>query len=154
MTAFDAITPPLASGARHFLDIRAVEAAELRRIIESARAMKAARAGLPHGAPDPEPALPGRLLAMIFEKPSTRTRVSFDVGMRQLGGETIVLSGGWLSANAAATASTRPAPETGLSCPFSTGSSSPPISESRSSALSRIASPSRRRRDWRAKRWL
>lgn len=93
MTAFDAITPPLASGARHFLDIRAVEAAELRRIIESARAMKAARAGLPHGAKDPDPALQGRVLAMIFEKPSTRTRVSFDIGMRQLGGETIVLSG-------------------------------------------------------------
>lgn len=90
---FGAITPPLASGARHFLDIRAVESAELRKIIESARAMKTARAGLPHGAPDPDAALPGRVLAMIFEKPSTRTRVSFDIGMRQLGGETIVLSG-------------------------------------------------------------
>ncbi|MEO1611873.1 MAG: ornithine carbamoyltransferase [Pseudomonadota bacterium] len=90
---FGAITPPLASGARHFLDIRAVEASELRRIIDSARALKAARAGLPHGAPDPDAALQGRILAMIFEKPSTRTRVSFDVGMRQLGGETIVLSG-------------------------------------------------------------
>ena len=37
--------------------------------------------------------LAGKVLAMIFEKPSTRTRVSFDVGMRQLGGETLVLSG-------------------------------------------------------------
>jgi ornithine carbamoyltransferase len=37
--------------------------------------------------------LDGKMLAMIFDKPSTRTRVSFDVGMRQLGGETIILSG-------------------------------------------------------------
>ncbi|MEM7546303.1 MAG: ornithine carbamoyltransferase [Pseudomonadota bacterium] len=84
---------PLKSGARHFLDIHAVEKAELRKIIDSARAMKSARAGLPHGTPDPDAALSGRVLAMIFEKPSTRTRVSFDIGMRQLGGETIVLSG-------------------------------------------------------------
>jgi ornithine carbamoyltransferase len=55
--------------------------------------MKAARAGLPRGAPDPEQPLRGRLVALIFEKPSTRTRVSFDVGIRQMGGETLVLSG-------------------------------------------------------------
>ncbi len=84
---------PLESGARHFLDIHAVDKADLRAIIDMARAMKAARRGLPHGTPDPEPALTGRVLAMIFEKPSTRTRVSFDIGMRQMGGDTIVLSG-------------------------------------------------------------
>ena len=43
-------------------------------------------------APDAKKPLEGRVLAMIFDKPSTRTRVSFDVGMRQLGGETIFLS--------------------------------------------------------------
>ena len=52
------------------------------------------RAGLPRGAPDRERPLAGRVVALIFEKPSTRTRVSFDVGVRQLGGETLVLSGG------------------------------------------------------------
>ena len=87
------ITRPLPNGGRHFLDIHALDTAELRQIIDSARAMKAARKGLPHGAKDPDAPLPDRVLAMIFEKPSTRTRVSFDVGMRQLGGETIMLSG-------------------------------------------------------------
>ena len=47
----------------------------------------------PRGAPDAEQALAGRVVALVFEKPSTRTRVSFDVGVRQMGGETIVLSG-------------------------------------------------------------
>ena len=78
---------------RHFLDIADLPPDQLRGIIDDARAMKAARAHLPKGALDPEPALPGRLLAMIFEKPSTRTRVSFDVGIRQMGGSGIVLSG-------------------------------------------------------------
>lgn len=86
-------TPALPSGARHFLDLHAVARDDLRAIIDSARAMKAARRGSPHGAPDPDAALTGRVLAMIFEKPSTRTRVSFDIGMRQMGGQTIVLSG-------------------------------------------------------------
>ncbi|MGB0505412.1 MAG: ornithine carbamoyltransferase [Pikeienuella sp.] len=86
-------TPPLASGARHFLDIHGVERSDLRSIIDSAKAMKSARLGLPHGTLDPDAALSGRVLAMIFEKPSTRTRVSFDIGMRQMGGQTIVLSG-------------------------------------------------------------
>ncbi len=62
-------------------------------MIDTARTMKSARAGRPKGAPDDETPLAGRLVALIFEKPSTRTRVSFDVGVRQLGGETLVLSG-------------------------------------------------------------
>lgn len=78
---------------RHFLDIKQMARDDLRAIIEDAKAMKAARAGLPKGAPDPNPALPGRALAMIFEKPSTRTRVSFDIGIRQLGGSSVLLSG-------------------------------------------------------------
>jgi ornithine carbamoyltransferase len=52
-----------------------------------------ARARLPRKAGTAEKPLAGKMLAMIFEKPSTRTRVSFDVGMRQLGGETLFLSG-------------------------------------------------------------
>jgi len=55
--------------------------------------MKKARQGRPRGAPDDVQPLAGRMVALIFEKPSTRTRVSFDVGVRQMGGQTMVLSG-------------------------------------------------------------
>lgn len=78
---------------QNFLDIHTTDAAELRAMIDSARAMKEARAGRPKGSPDDDQPLKGRMVALIFEKPSTRTRVSFDVGVRQLGGETMVLSG-------------------------------------------------------------
>ncbi len=74
--------------ARHFLDISAVEGGQLRGILDSASDMKQALAAGTTSKP-----LEGKVLAMIFDKPSTRTRVSFDVGMRQLGGETIVLEG-------------------------------------------------------------
>jgi ornithine carbamoyltransferase len=79
---------------RHFLDLHTTPAEELRAILDAAGAMKRARAGQPRGVPDGDPALAGRVVALVFEKPSTRTRVSFDVGVRELGGETIVLSGG------------------------------------------------------------
>ncbi|MBL9059713.1 MAG: ornithine carbamoyltransferase, partial [Mangrovicoccus sp.] len=59
---------------------------------EAAR-MKARRRGWPKGRPDPDTPLQDRMIALIFEKPSTRTRVSFDVGIRQLGGQSLVLSG-------------------------------------------------------------
>ncbi|TMV42975.1 ornithine carbamoyltransferase, partial [Thioclava sp. BHET1] len=78
---------------KHFLDIHTTEAADLRGMIDSARAMKTARAGQPRGTPDAEQPLAGRMVALIFEKPSTRTRISFDVGVRQMGGQTMVLSG-------------------------------------------------------------
>jgi ornithine carbamoyltransferase len=78
---------------KHFLDIHKTDPDALRSILGTAQAMKDARAGRPKGAPDDEPALAGRMVALIFEKPSTRTRVSFDVGVRQMGGETLVLSG-------------------------------------------------------------
>ena len=55
--------------------------------------MKQARKGLLKGTPDPDQPLAGAMVALIFEKPSTRTRVSFDVGVRQMGGQTMVLSG-------------------------------------------------------------
>ena len=77
----------------HFLDIHTTDANALRAMLDQARAMKAARAGRPNGAPDDEQPLAGRMVALIFEKPSTRTRVSFDVGVRQMGGQTMVLSG-------------------------------------------------------------
>ncbi|MEM1315746.1 MAG: ornithine carbamoyltransferase [Pseudomonadota bacterium] len=78
---------------RHFLDLDQVAAEDLRGMIEDARAVKTARAGRPKGAADDDASLAGRMVALIFEKPSTRTRVSFDVGVRQMGGETLVLSG-------------------------------------------------------------
>ncbi len=78
---------------KHFLDIHTTDATDLRAMIDAARAMKAARNDRPRGAPDDDQPLKGRMVALIFEKPSTRTRVSFDVGVRQMGGETMVLSG-------------------------------------------------------------
>jgi len=76
-----------------FLDIHTTAPAELRAMIDQARAMKDARAGRPRGMADDATPLAGRMVALIFEKPSTRTRVSFDVGARQMGAETMVLSG-------------------------------------------------------------
>ncbi len=76
-----------------FLDIHTTAQADLRQIIDNAQSMKSARAGRPRGAPDDDLPLAGHMVALIFEKPSTRTRVSFDVGVRQMGGQTMVLSG-------------------------------------------------------------
>lgn len=78
---------------KHFLDIAALDAADLRVIIEAAKTIKAERAPLKSkGARDPSELLKDHVLAMIFEKPSTRTRLSFDMGIRQMGGSSIVVS--------------------------------------------------------------
>lgn len=77
----------------HFLDINKTDVADLRGMIESAKQIKQARAGKPKGALDDDLPLKDHMVALIFEKPSTRTRVSFDVGVRQMGGQTMVLSG-------------------------------------------------------------
>jgi ornithine carbamoyltransferase len=78
------------SSPRHFLDLAEFSGAELRRVLDAASTMKSSRV---KGQPPKERPLAGKVLAMIFDKPSTRTRVSFDVGMRELGGETIMLTG-------------------------------------------------------------
>ena len=74
---------------RHFLDLSEVAAKDLRGMIEAGHIMK--RRSKQGGVADRP--LEGKTLAMVFDKPSTRTRVSFDVAMRQLGGETILLTG-------------------------------------------------------------
>jgi len=75
------------NGVRHFLDLTDIPKPVLAGMIDRSRAMKAARAQGHLAAP-----LAGKTLAMVFDKPSTRTRVSFDVAMRQLGGEAILLT--------------------------------------------------------------
>ena len=75
---------------KHFLDLSDIPASDLRRILDSAAAIKARRQ---KGVRAESRPLEGKVLALIFDKPSTRTRVSFDVGMRELGGETIMLTG-------------------------------------------------------------
>lgn len=75
---------------RHFLDLTDMDAGELRRILDYACAIKKRRR---KGQKAQFRPLEGKVLAMVFDKPSTRTRVSFDVGMRELGGETIMLTG-------------------------------------------------------------
>lgn len=73
---------------RHFTDLHHLSKADLRRIID--RSIELKRTDPRGNASKP---LAGRTLALIFEKPSTRTRVSFEVGMRQLGGEVVMLTG-------------------------------------------------------------
>jgi ornithine carbamoyltransferase len=82
----------MAANPKHFLDLSDFDGATLRRILDRSQTMKLARKDLPKGMREPDAPLKGRLLAMIFERPSTRTRVSFETGMRQLGGETLVIS--------------------------------------------------------------
>ncbi|MDA7739633.1 ornithine carbamoyltransferase [Amylibacter sp.] len=78
---------------KHFLDINKTNVNDLNQILEQAKKTKATRAGLANGAHDIDQTLSGKMVALIFEKPSTRTRVSFDMGVRQMGGQTMVLSG-------------------------------------------------------------
>jgi len=79
------ISPP-----RHFLDLDGLDGKTLRRILDMAHAMK--RAGKKVPARMKPRGIENAVLAMIFEKPSTRTRISFDVAMRQLGGQTLSLN--------------------------------------------------------------
>lgn len=79
----------MSKSPRHFLDLFDMPTEELRTILDASVAMKKKRKA---GGVSDKP-LDGKTLAMIFDKPSTRTRVSFDVGMRQLGGEAIMLTG-------------------------------------------------------------
>ena len=74
---------------KHFLHIADIPASELRDILDEAHTRKSARSAMPKGAIDKDAPMDGRTLALIFEKSSTRTRFSFDMAMRQLGGSSI-----------------------------------------------------------------
>ncbi|MDP4024338.1 ornithine carbamoyltransferase [Methylobacterium sp. NEAU 140] len=81
---------PTGAAPRHFLDLKDFSGSDLRRVLDASAAMKARRR---KGERADERPLVGKNLAMVFDRPSTRTRVSFDVAMRELGGETLMLTG-------------------------------------------------------------
>jgi ornithine carbamoyltransferase len=80
--------------SRHFIELADAGGDAIAAMINDALDRKQARKGWPSGKPDADAPLAGRVLAMIFEKNSTRTRVSFDMAMRQLGGSAIVMESG------------------------------------------------------------
>ncbi|MEE3154853.1 MAG: ornithine carbamoyltransferase, partial [Pseudomonadota bacterium] len=80
--------------SRDFLSLSDAGGETIAAMINDAIERKAARAGWPKGKADSDSPLTGHTLAMIFEKNSTRTRVSFDMAMRQLGGSTIIMEAG------------------------------------------------------------
>tara|TARA_S200000501_G_scaffold36508_1_gene30166 strand:- start:597 stop:1523 length:927 start_codon:yes stop_codon:yes gene_type:complete len=77
---------------KNFIDISDLSSKALRAIIEEAKSRKIKRKSLNKSAPDEDKPFEGKSMAMIFEKPSTRTRMSFDIAVKQLGGSSIILN--------------------------------------------------------------
>lgn len=88
------MTEPAAGAPRHFLSLSDAGADGVAAMLADALDRKTARAGWPKGRVDADAPLAGHVLACVFEKNSTRTRVSFDMAIRQLGGTSIVMDAG------------------------------------------------------------
>ncbi len=90
---------------RCFLDLHLIDRFELRAILDDAAEIKALRADFSSGQADIQKTLKGKIVGLLFEKPSTRTRVSFEVGIHQLGGQALVLNGSEMHLGSGETAS-------------------------------------------------
>ena len=77
---------------RNFINISDISKKELRLIIDNAKLRKENRANLKKNSIDADAPLDGKILIMLFEKPSTRTRISFDLAVKQLGGKSLMLN--------------------------------------------------------------
>jgi len=77
---------------KNFINISDISKKELRKIIENAKLRKEKRSNLKKNSVDPDCPLDGKILIMLFEKPSTRTRISFDLAVKQLGGKSLILN--------------------------------------------------------------
>ena len=77
---------------KNFINISDINKKDLRKIIEDAKLRKEKRSSLKKNSVDPDCPLDGKILIMLFEKPSTRTRISFDLAVKQLGGKSLILN--------------------------------------------------------------
>ena len=77
---------------KNFINISDISKVDLRKILDNAKSRKAKRSNLNKNSIDPDAPLDGKILIMLFEKPSTRTRISFDLAVKQLGGKSLILN--------------------------------------------------------------
>ena len=77
---------------KNFINISDISKVDLRKILDSAKSRKEKRLNLNKNSIDPDSPLDGKILIMLFEKPSTRTRISFDLAVKQLGGKSLILN--------------------------------------------------------------
>ena len=77
---------------KNFINISDISKTDLRKILDNAKSRKEKRSNLNKNSIDPDAPLDGKILIMLFEKPSTRTRISFDLAVKQLGGKSLILN--------------------------------------------------------------